>query len=61
MPHPHDCSHAELDPDQCPYCADAHAELLERLKDDGAVGIATLASWAMFERREESERAWRAE
>lgn len=55
MPRPHDCSHAELDLDQCPYCADAHADLLERLngRDDGAVSIATVASWAIYDRRPE--------
>jgi hypothetical protein len=58
MPHPHDCNHAELDFEACPYCADAHAELLERLKDDGAVTIATVASWAIYKRYEQSERVW---
>lgn len=59
MPRPHDCSHAELELDECPYCVDAHAELLERLRDDGAVTMATVASWAIYEERVGVRAVWR--
>jgi hypothetical protein len=36
----------------------SHRLLLERLKDDDAVTIATVASWAIYKRYEKPKRVW---
>lgn len=45
----------------CYYCDSAHERLLERLRarDDGAVTLMTVASWAIYEPQPEWQAVWR--
>lgn len=60
MPRPHDCNHAELELDECPYCADAHADLLERLngRDDTASWM-VIAAMAIHGEQKKPGPVWR--
>lgn len=58
------CDSAIPDYQPCPWCELAHAQLLDRLngRGDGALSIAIVAGWAVFERRvERQQAAWRVQ
>jgi len=54
------CDHTIPDYAECPYCALAHDELLERLQDrDGTATIAEVSGWVCFGVSEPCRPAWR--